>query len=74
MTMSDRRLSPFAARMSENLAAKQRDGLPNTGGELLIGQLSEKGLGLEWCVYQTDAKGREGAELHKGDIRGSCLS
>ena len=52
MTMSDGRLSLFAAGMSEYLATKQRDGLPNTGGEILIGQLSENGLGLKWCVYQ----------------------
>ncbi len=47
MTMSDGRLSLFAAGMSEYLLAKQRDGLPSTGGEILIGQLSADGLGLE---------------------------
>ncbi len=52
MTMSDGRLSLFAAGMSEYLLAKQRDGLPSTGGEILIGQLSADGLGLEWCVHQ----------------------
>ena len=55
MTMSDGRLSLFAAGMSEYLATKQRDGLPNTGGELLIGQLSENGLGLEWFVYEVSS-------------------
>ena len=52
MTMSDGRLSLFAAGMSEYLLAKQRDGLPNTDGEVLIGQLSADGIGLEWCVHQ----------------------
>ncbi|MCY3870236.1 MAG: Mov34/MPN/PAD-1 family protein [Gemmatimonadetes bacterium] len=52
MTMSDGRLSLFAAGMSEYLLAKQRGGLPNTGGEILIGQLSADGIGLEWCVHQ----------------------
>ena len=52
MTMSDGRLSLFAAGMSEYLLAKQRDGLPSTGGEILIGRLSADGLGLEWCVHQ----------------------
>ena len=31
----------------------------NTGGELLIGQLSDDDLGLEWFVYQIDATGCE---------------
>ena len=52
MTMSDGRLSLFAAGMSEYLLAKQRDGLPSAGGEILIGRLSADGLGLEWCVHQ----------------------
>ena len=48
MTMSDGRLSLFAASMSEYLLARQRDGLPPEGGEVLIGRLSDDGLGLEW--------------------------
>lgn len=48
MTMSDGRLSLFAAGMSEYLLAKQRDGLPDGGGEILIGQLSDDELGLKW--------------------------
>lgn len=52
MTMSDGRLSLFAAGMSEYLLAKQRDGLPSAGGEILIGRLSADGIGLEWCVHQ----------------------
>ena len=52
MTMSDGRLSLFAAGMSEYLLSKQRDGLPCAGGEILIGRLSADGIGLEWCVHQ----------------------
>lgn len=52
MTMSDGRLSLFAAGMSEYLLAKQRDGLPSASGEILIGRLSADGLGLEWCAHQ----------------------
>ena len=48
MAMSDGRLSLFAAGMAEYLLAKQRDGLPNDGGEILIGRLSEDGMGLTW--------------------------
>ena len=48
MTMSDGRLSLFAAGMSEYLLAKQQEGLPKDGGEVLIGHLSENGLGLTW--------------------------
>lgn len=52
MIMSDGRLSLFAAGMSEYLLAKQRDGLPSNGGEVLIGRLSADGISLEWCVHQ----------------------
>ena len=48
MAMSDGRLSLFAAGMSEYLLARQRDGLPHDGGEILIGRLSEDGLGVKW--------------------------
>ena len=52
MTMSDGRLSLFAAAMSEHLLVRQRQGLPREHGELLIGQLSEDGLGLAWRAYR----------------------
>ena len=55
MTMSDGRLSLFAAGMSEYLLARQRDGLPQEGGEVLIGQLSDDGLGLEWLPFPMPA-------------------
>ncbi len=48
MTMSDGRLSLFAAGMAEYLLARQREGLPDEGGEVLLGRLSEDGLGLGW--------------------------
>ena len=52
MTMSDGRLSLFAAGMSEYLLARQREGLPQAGGEVLIGRLSEDGYGLAWRAFQ----------------------
>ena len=52
MTMSDGRLSLFAAGMSEYLLAKQREGLPEGGGEIRIGQLSEDGLGVRWGAWR----------------------
>ena len=52
MTMSDGRLSLFAAAMSEHLLVRQRQGLPKEDGELLIGQLSEDGLGLAWRAHR----------------------
>ena len=55
MTMTDGRLSLFAASMSEYLLARQRDGLPPEGGEVLIGQLSDDGLGLEWLPFPMPA-------------------
>ena len=52
MPMSDGRLSLFAAGMAEYLLAKQRDGLPLSVGEILIGRLSEDGFGLKWQITQ----------------------
>ena len=52
MAMSDGRLSLFAAGMAEYLLARQRDGLPPDVGEVLIGRLSEDGLGLNWHITQ----------------------
>ena len=52
MTMSDGRLSLFAAGMSEYLLAKQREGLPEDGGEVLVGRLSEDGIGLAWRAFR----------------------
>ena len=46
--MSDSRLSLFAASMAEYLLTKQRQGMPDEGGEVMIGQLTDDGLGLEW--------------------------
>lgn len=51
MAMSDGRLSLFAAGMSEYLLQRQRDGLPEHGGEVLIGRLTDDGLGLVWHVH-----------------------
>lgn len=51
MHMSDGRLSLLASGMSEYLLKKQRDGLPENGGEILIGRLSEDGLGLQWNIH-----------------------
>ena len=48
MTMSDGRLSLFAAAMSEYVLGKQRDGLSDRSGEILIGRLLDDGLSLTW--------------------------
>ena len=48
MAMSDGRVSLFAAGMSEYLLTSQREGLPEGNGEVLIGRLSDDGLGVEW--------------------------
>lgn len=53
MVMSDSRLSLFAAGMAEYLLAKQRDGMPDEGGEVMIGRLTDDGLGLEWRTHRT---------------------
>ncbi|MCY4384881.1 MAG: Mov34/MPN/PAD-1 family protein [Nitrospinae bacterium] len=51
--MSDSRLSLFAAGMAEYLLAKQREGMPDEGGEVMIGRLTDDGLGLEWRACPT---------------------
>ena len=48
MAMSDGRLSLFAAAMAEYLLSRQRGGLPDNHGEVLLGQLLDDGLGLTW--------------------------
>lgn len=48
MVMSDGRVSLFAAGMAEYILRSQRDGLPADSGEILIGRLSDDGLGLKW--------------------------
>ena len=55
MTMSDGRLSLFAASMAECLLAKQRNGLPEGAGELIVGRLSTNSLGLEWQATTVSA-------------------
>ena len=50
MSMSDGRVSLFAAGVAEYLLAKQREGLPCCGGELLIGRLSDQGLSVRWEI------------------------
>ncbi len=46
--MPDAQLSVFAATMSEELARKHSQGLPDEGGELLFGTRAEDGIGLIW--------------------------
>ena len=48
MTMSDGRLSLFAAGAAEYLLGKQGGGLPKEGGEIVIGRLSHDRLGVAW--------------------------
>ena len=51
MPMSDGRVSLFAAGMAEYLLTGQRDGLQRSGGQVLIGRLSDAGLEVRWkCV------------------------
>ncbi|MYA66667.1 MAG: hypothetical protein F4Y22_05290 [Gammaproteobacteria bacterium] len=48
MVMSDGRLSLFAAGMAEHLRGRLDSNLPDEGGEIVIGQLSDDGLGVIW--------------------------
>ena len=48
MAMSDGRLSLFAAGMAEYLLGRQEKGLPDEGGEVVIGRMSDDGLGVAW--------------------------
>ena len=55
MTMSDGRLSLFAASMAEYLLGKQSSGLSDRIGEALIGRLSSDGLSLAWQTSTVEA-------------------
>ena len=55
MTMSDGRLSLFAASMAEYLLGKQSSGLSDRTGEALIGRLSCDGLSLAWQTSAVEA-------------------
>ena len=48
MCMSDGRLSLFAAGMAEYLLGRLENGLSDEVGEVLIGRLSDDGLGVTW--------------------------
>lgn len=48
MTMSDGRLSLFAAGAAEYVLGKQQGGLPQDGGEIVVGRLCHDGLGVAW--------------------------
>ena len=52
MAMSDGRLSLFAAGMAEYLLGRQENGLPDEGGEVVVGRLSDDGLGVAWRAEQ----------------------
>ena len=52
MRMSDGRLSLFAAGISEYLLKKQRSGLPDKEGEILIGALSDCEFGIQWNKFK----------------------
>lgn len=68
MAMSDGRLSLFAAGISEYILAKLYQGLPVENGEILIGRLSEDGLGVTWCPREVPAativRARNGEAWH----------
>ena len=64
MVMSDARISMFAAPMAETVMRMQNTSLPEHGGRLLIGKVSDDGLGLSWsdhAVLRVAVVGVEGA-------------
>jgi len=52
MAMSDGRLSLFAARIAEYLLGRQENELPGEGGEVVVGRISDDGLGVAWRAEQ----------------------
>ena len=52
MAMSAGRLSLFAAGMAEYLLGRQENGLPDEGGEVVVGRISDDGLGVAWRAEQ----------------------
>ena len=55
MPMSDGRLSLSAAGMAEYLLGRQENGLPDKAGEVVIGRLSDDGLGVAWRAERIPA-------------------
>ena len=51
MVMSDARISMFAAPMAETIMRMQSTSLPEHAGRLLIGNVTDDGLGLSWSDY-----------------------
>src|SRR5439155_15802072 len=50
--VSDARLSMFSAAMAEAIAARQRIGLAQDSGEILIGKTESDGLTVAWHAYR----------------------
>ena len=78
MAMTDGRLSLFAAGMAEYLLKRMRDGLPERSGEILIGQLLEDGMSVEWrhwCVpAATVVQTKPGNDTWSVRIHGRALA
>ncbi len=55
MAMSDGRLSLFAAGMAEYLLGRQENGLPDEGGEVVVGRIWDDGLGVAWRAERIPA-------------------
>ena len=68
MAMSDGRLSLFAAAMAEYLLCLQRAALPSEG-EVLIGRLSDEGLGLAWRSFSAGPTTVVGVDRARWQIR-----
>jgi hypothetical protein len=54
MPMSDGRLSLFAAGMAEVIGGFQRDGLPASGGRIMIGTLTKDGFSVLWTSHDVE--------------------
>ncbi len=48
MIISDARISMLAASMATGIAQMRAEGLPGTGGRILVGKVTDDGIGLNW--------------------------
>jgi proteasome lid subunit RPN8/RPN11 len=48
MAISDARISLFAAAMAEGISEMRVDGLSDSAGKILLGELMDGGIGLKW--------------------------
>jgi hypothetical protein len=53
MTISDAKISAMAAAMTLAIAQMRENNLPSSGGKIVLGAITENGMGLKWQSFKT---------------------